>query len=289
MKRKLGSFYLISLSVALGLCMVSGVAWADNIAWDLVSSSSQNLVSYSTDAPDFGNPGDGFQKYTAIQQACPPPPDPNLNSIPYALVDDSACLYPTDLGGIIDSMTDFDEFFGICDTVNDVNSDPVNATWIFDISAGDSDFELHIDLAAMGNFEDPEDIYVWSYQVDSGAVQTILTAVADEGNTLTYTLAGGTVVDLSDPLVVDGVTLSNYFQTFSTPIPAGSQLTVVLTALTDGGYEGYAARNILVTATTDEPPPGGGGEPIPVLSMTGVAAMALLLMAGAVFLFRRLH
>lgn len=287
MKRKHGSFYLVGLSVALGLCLVSGIAMADNVAWDLVSSSSQNLVSYSTDAPDFGNPGDGFQKYTAVQQACPPPPDPNLNNIPYALVDDSACIYPTDIGGIIDSMTDFDEFFGVCDTVNDVNSDFVNATWVFDISSAVDTVELHIDLAAMGNFEDPEDVFEWSYQVDGGAVQPILTAVADEGNSLSYTLASGTIVDLSDPLVVDGVTLSNFFQTFTTPITTGSQLTVVFTALTDGGSEGYAARNILVTGTTDQPP--GGGEPIPTLSMTGIAAMVLLLIAGAVILFRRLR
>jgi hypothetical protein len=62
-------------------------------------------------------------------------------------------------------------------------------------------------------------------------------------------------------------------------------LTVVLTSLTDGGSEGYVARNILVTAA--DQPSGGGGEPIPTISETGVAIMVLLLIAGAVFLFRR--
>ncbi len=290
MKRKHGSFYLISLSAALGLCLVSGLAGADDIAWDLVGSTSTNLVSYGTDAPPFTSPGDGFQKYAAVQQTCPPVPDPNLNSIPYALVDDTVCIYPADTGGIIDTMTDYDEFFGICDTVNGDNpgNDLYNATWVFDISAGDDNFELHLDLAAMGNFE-ADDVFDWSYQLDGGAAQSLLTAVADEDGSLTYTMADGTTRDLDDPLTVDGVTLFNGFQTFSTPIPAGLQLTLVLAALADGGSESYAVRNIRISADTDDPPPGGGGEPIPTISGTGIAIMALLLMAGAVFLFRRLR
>ncbi len=290
MKKKYGSIYLMGCMVVLGLCMATGTAGAADIAWDMVSSTSANLVSYGTDAPPFAHPGDGFQKYTVVQQVCPPVPDPNLNVIPFALVDDSVCLYPTDTGGIINTMSDYDEWFGICDTVNDDNpsNDLYNATWVFDISAGDANFELHIDLAAMGAFE-ADDIYEWSYQVDGGAPQTFLVAVADLNGSLTYTLASGTVVDLSSPLVVDGVTLFNGFQTFSTAIPAGSQLTLVLTTLAQGGSEGYVARNIRVSADTDDPPPGGGGVPIPTLSMIGIAAMALMLMAGAVFLFRRIR
>jgi len=290
MKMKNGSIYLVGCMVALGLCLAAGTVVADDIAWDMVSSTSVNLISYGTDAPPFAHPGDGFQKYSVVQQACPPPPDPNLNVIPYSLIDDSACIYLMDEGGIVETMTDFDEWFGICDTVNDDNpgNDLYNATWVFNISSGDANFELHLDLAAMGEFE-ADDIYEWSYQVDGGAPQTFLVAVADENASLTYTLASGTVVTLDSPLVVDGVTLYNHFQTFSTAIPAGSQLTLVLTTLAQGGYEGYVARNIRVSADTDEPPPGGGGAPIPTLSMIGIAAMALMLMAGAVFLFRRLR
>ncbi|MCK5379399.1 MAG: hypothetical protein KAJ78_08335 [Acidobacteria bacterium] len=287
MKRKHGSFYLISFSVVLGLCIAPGFAGADDIAWDMVDSDDRNLVSYSTDAPDFDSPGDGFQKYTVVQQVCPPPPDPNLNNIPYALVDDSACIYPPDTGGIIETMSDFDEFFGICDTVNDdnPNNDLYHATWVFDISSAVANLQLHIDLAAMGEFES-DDVYEWSYQVDSGPVEAILTGVVDEDGSMSYTLANGLVVELDSPMTVDGVNLYNDFQTFSTPISAGSQLTVVFTALAQGTYEGYAARDILVT---DYDPTQGGGEPIPALSLTGIAAMVLMLMAGAVFLFRRLR
>ena len=46
------------------------------------------------------------------------------------------------------------------------------------------------------------------------------------------------------------------------------------------------ARNLLVT---DYDPTQGGGEPIPTLSSLAMAAMVLLLMAGGVFLFRRVQ
>ncbi len=287
MKKKSGSICLMGSVVALGVLLVVGAAGADDIAWDMVSSTSQNLTNFSTDAPVFSSPGDGFQKYTVGVSP----------SIPYAIVDDSGGVYPADQNGIIDSGTDFDEFFGICDSVNDDNlaGDPYHATWVFNIASAAGDVMLQLDLAAMGNFEladptfDPPivgDTYEWTYQVDAGAPQTFLTSSVDEGGTMTYTLAGGTVVELDDPLTVNGVALSNVFQTFLTPIPSGSQVTVVLTAVADGGSEGYVARNIVIS---DYDPTQGGGEPIPTLSEAGIALMTLLLMAGGVFLFRRLR
>jgi hypothetical protein len=275
METRVGTIFLVGCIVVLGLCG-AGQAGADDIAWDLVSTTSQNLVSFGTDAPDFSSPGDGFQKYTVGVS----------ESIPYTLVDDTNAGYPPDAVGVIDAATDFDEFFGVVDIVNNDNTAPLHATWVFDISSGTANLELHVDLAAMGDFE-ADDMYEWSYQVDGGGAQTFLTAVADEDGTMTYTMADGTTRDLDDPLTVNGTTLYNAFQSFSTAIPTtGSQLTVVLTSLTDGGSEGYVARNILVTAA-DQPPPGGGGEPIPTISETGIAIMVLLLIAGAVFLLRR--
>jgi len=283
MKRQNGLFYIIGLSVALGLCLVPGTVGAQNIAWDMVNSTSQNLVSYSTDAPEFSSPGDGFKIY---QVGVSP-------SIPYALVDDSAAVFPADENGIIDSNSDFHEFFGICDTYNDDNptSSDYHATWVFDISSAVGEVTLLLDLAAMGEFdvidsEGVDDRFAWTYQVDAGPVMTVFSASVDETGSQTYTLANGTTQVLDRPLVVNGTTLSNQFQTFATSIAAGSQVTVILEAFTNGGSEGYAARNILVT---NYDPAQGGGEPIPTLSWTGIAAMALMLMAGAVVLFRRLR
>jgi len=261
------------------LCLAPVMAGAADIAWDMVASSSQNLISYGTDAPTFSSPGDGFQKYQVGVS----------ESIPYTLVDDTNAGYPPDAVGIIDASSDFDEFFGVVDIVNSDNPgpDPYHATWVFDISSATEDLMLSLDLAAMGDFE-ADDMYEWSYQVDGGAPTTFLTAAADEDGTLTYTMADGTTRDLDDPLVVDGVTLYNAFQTFSTSIPSGSQLTVTLTALTDGGSEGYVARNIVVSGDTGGGP-GGGGDPIPTLSPVGISAMLLLLAGCGFALLRRLY
>lgn len=285
MKRQFGSFILIGFVAALGVCLGAGTAAADDIAWDLVDSTDSNMVSFSTDAPVFSSPGDGFQKYQVGVSA----------SIPYALVDDTNAGYPADTVGVIDAATDFDEFFGVVDTENDDNAGPVNATWVFDISSAVGNLQLQVDLAAMGDFElgddtaDPpiiQDEFRWTYQVDGGSVQTFLVALADEDGTYTYTMADGTTRDWDDPLLCNGEMLTNDFETFVTSIPSGSQLTVNLEVTVDGGSESYVVRNILVT---DYDPTQGGGEPIPTLSGMAMAAMVLLLMAGGIFLFRRMR
>ena len=86
---------------------------------------------------------------------------------------------------------------------------------------------------------------------------------------------------------MNGYVLTNVFTTLSAPIENGSVLTVDFTVMAQGGYEGYVARNILVT--NNPAAPEGGGNPIPMMSGTGVTLMVLLLMAGGVFLIRRLH
>ena len=275
MKRQLGPVTHSVLCALTVVALVSGTAVAEDVAYDMVGSTSRNLVSYSTDAPEFGSPGDGFQKYTVGVS----------ESIPYAIVDDSADVYPADTLGIIDSASDFDEFFGICDIVNDDNTEPLHATWVFDISSAEANVELHVDLGAMGDFE-PDDSYVLTYQIDGGPVTTFLSAVVDEDGSMSYELANGIIVDLDDPLTVDGITLYNELQTFSTSISTGSELTVELTSLTDGGSEAFVLRNIMVTSYTE---PVTGGQPIPTASATGIAVMVLLLVAGGVFLLRRMR
>lgn len=279
MKRQFISVFYVGLALAVGLCLVAGTASANDIAWDMVSSTSQNLISYSTDAPVFSSPGDGFQKYTVGVSA----------SIPYGLVDDTNNGYAADAVGVIDSATDFDEFFGIIDTTNNdnPNSDYYHATWVFDISSATGNLGLWVDLGAMGDFEDT-DFYEWSYQVDSGPVTPVLSAVANVDGALTYTMADGTTRDLDDPLVVDSVTLSNQLQTLVAPITGtGSQLTITLTALTDGGSEGYAAKNLIIKG--DVQGGDGGGEPIPTLSLGGMLSMLVLLLVCGMFLIRRLY
>ena len=124
-------FVLPVISALLALALPLS-AQAEVIAYDMVGSTSDNLISYTNPwTGAFGSAGDGFQKY---QRGVSP-------SIPFSVLDDSLAIFPGDSLGIIkDGNTDV--FFGIVDTENPQNSGPVTATWVFDI-AGASDLGLH--------------------------------------------------------------------------------------------------------------------------------------------------
>ena len=83
--------YSILASVALSL--ISGPASAVTVAFDMVGSSSLNLLSFTNVWNGaFSSPGDGFQKY---QRGVSP-------SIPFGVLDDSLVGFPGDSLGIID-------------------------------------------------------------------------------------------------------------------------------------------------------------------------------------------
>ncbi len=216
------------------------------IAFDMVSSASQNLLSFTDDpAIPFTSAGDGFNKFQRGVSA----------SIPFAVVDDSAGSFPGDTLGII-KTGNTDEFFGIVDTNNgDTSGRDVVATWVFDIY-GASDLGLSIDMGAMGDFEAANDFFNWSYSIDGGAVQTAFQSSIDEDASQDYTMEGGAIVTLSDPMLVNGDLLNNDMAPFYAPLTGtGSTLTLILTANTDGGSEAIAFQNLMVTSGV-EPPPG---------------------------------
>ena len=133
---------LLTILILISI-VVPGVAFTGNtqvqaapavIAFDMVGSASQNLISYTDDpAIPFSSSGDGFNQF---QRGVSP-------TIPFAVVDDSAGSYPPDNLGII-KTGNTDEFFGIVDTNNgDTGGRDVVATWVFDIS-GASDLSLSI-------------------------------------------------------------------------------------------------------------------------------------------------
>ncbi|MFN2104174.1 MAG: ExeM/NucH family extracellular endonuclease, partial [Candidatus Promineifilaceae bacterium] len=248
--------------------VINGTVAPTAIAYDMVGSSSQNLISYTDDpAIPFSSAADGFQKYQRGVSS----------SIPYAVLDDSLVTYPPDNLGIIDD-TNLDEFFGVTDTVNGDTSGPVTATWVFNIS-GAENLSLSIDMGAMGDFES-SDVFTWEYQIDGGPVQTAFVNSVDEAGSYTYTLAGGSSFTLNDPMLVDGLILSNILQTLTTNLTgSGSQLTLTLTAETDGGSEAFAFQNIVISGISagNVPPvvvstnPGGGAEYVTVDSNIEIA------------------
>ena len=236
-----------SFSAALILLTVaSGGAGAQVVASDLTGSASQNLLSYSNPYTGaFGSAGDGFQKYQRGVSA----------TIPFSVLDDSLVSFPADSLGIIDD-NNLDEFFGVTDTQNSDNSGPVSATWVFNI-AGATDLALSIDIGAMGDFES-SDTFTWTYSIDGGPTMTAFQNAVDESTSYTYTLAGGATRTLNDPMTMQDEILTNILTTFSAAISGtGSELTLTLTAQTDGGSEAFAFQNIVISE---------GGVPLDVLA-----------------------
>ena len=67
--------------------------------------------------------------------------------------------------------------------------------------------------------------------MDGGPVMTAFASTVDQAASQTSTLQSGTMVTLNDPMLMDGVLLSNQLATFSAAIlGSGSQLTLTLTA-----------------------------------------------------------
>ena len=217
------------------------------VASDLTGAAPVNLLSFTDDpAIPFTSPGDGFNVF---QRGVSP-------TIPFTVLDDSISIFPSDTQGIIDE-TDPAPFFGIVDTDNgDTGGAAVVATWVFDIS-GASDLSVSIDLGAMGDFEAATDSFEFAYSIDAGASAPLWSLTTDEATSRSYTMAGGAVVNLSDPLNLGLVELSNVLQTIAAPIAGtGSALTFTITADTNGGDEAVVFRNIVITSDD-----GGTGGP----------------------------
>jgi hypothetical protein len=226
---------------------IASEATASVVAFDMVESASQNLLSFTDDPViPFVSPGDAFQK---LQRGVSP-------TIPFSVVDDSAGSFPPDTQGII-KTGNTDEFFGVVDTENPDNQGPVTATWEFDI-AGASGLSLSIDMGAMGDFE-ATDGFVWEYSIDGGPVSTAFESTVDEAGSHIYTLEGGAMVALNDPMLVDGTVLTNDLTTFTVPLTgSGSTLTLTLTAVSDGGSEAFAFQDIVIREPASPPEPIDG-------------------------------
>ena len=238
MKSSLRSVSLIGIIVLLASAF-GGIMPAKAgtvVAYDMVGSASQNLVSYTNPwTGAFGSYSDGFQKYKRWVSP----------TIPYSVMDDSLSIYTSDSLGII-KEGNTDEFFGVTDTVNSDTSGPVSATWVFDVS-GAADLSLSIDMGAMGDFES-SDTFIWEYQFDGGTMATAFENTVDEESSHTYILEGGASFTLNDPMLMDGTILSNDLQTFTALlVGSGSELTLTLTASTNGGTEAFAFQNIYIT------------------------------------------
>jgi len=214
--------------------------------------TSLNRTSFSQSPPPgaFASLADGFQTYQVGVS----------RTIPFALVDDSAAVYPADTQGIVDSRSKTDAWFGVADVVNGDNpAGQGSATWEFDIT-GASGLQVSIDMGAMGDFDSAADTFDWTYSIDRRAAQPLFTSAVDMGGSATYTLADGDSFTLGDPLRMtttggQTIELTNNFQTITSLLAGtGSRLVLELTAITDDNNgstaRAYAFDNILIEGFT---------------------------------------
>ena len=229
----------VSALLILFACSIPG-ANAVVIAFDMVNSTSQNLIAHTNAFENaFSSAGDGFQKY---QRGVSP-------SIPFGVLDDSLVTFPPDSQGVI-AENNRNQFFGVVDTLNvDNPSGNATASWSFDVS-GYRDLRFSINAGAMGDFEST-DGFSWEYSIDGGPVTPFLSSSVDESVSQVYNLAGGGSFTLDDPMVVDGTVLTNQLQTFSSGlVGSGSVLEIRLNANTNGGNEAFAFQDLVIEGTS---------------------------------------
>ncbi|MFN0138217.1 MAG: PKD domain-containing protein [Phycisphaerae bacterium] len=205
-------------------------------------------------AGTFVSAGDGFQIFQRGVSA----------SIPFSLLDDTNAGFPNDNLGIVNSKK-LDAWFGINDLDNNENlSGSGTVVWTFDIT-GETDLEVMVDIAAMGDFEandsgaSSRDDYDWTYSIDgSGPVDLLPGAVNEAVDNTVHTLESGRLITLNDALFVDGVQMNNIFRTFRKPlVGTGSTLTITLNCLNDSD-EPYVFDNLFVLAGGLNPGCPGG-------------------------------
>lgn len=266
--------YILSALAVIVLCPLAGKA-------QVVIASNNfdaplNLISetITVDNP-FMSFGDIFGSTNANSGA----PD----NAPFSVIDDSnpACpsFFPNDNQGVVPCSYP-SRFFAMSDTENPDNMGDVSAEWVFDISGSVNLTNIKIDMSAMGDFEVANDNFIWSYSIDGGPSAVIFNMMPDEAISATYTMFDGDMFTLNDPMKVNGILLLNNFTTFTAPVSgSGSQLTLRLEGMGDGGAEALAWDNIEILGISS-------GAPVPTMSQWGMFLFALIMITfGVVFVF----
>jgi hypothetical protein len=214
--------------------------------WTGSGTDALNVSSNGTGVSSW-SPGDSFWPMTRADIG------PNTIGMPFAISDDSVApaagnsVFAGDTQGFIGITYENNGFFGVCDTQNSMNSGPISADFMFDIT-GETDLGLKVDLAAMGDFE-AADVFTFEVDIDGGGFVPIITNFVDEAGFGQYQMdnLANNPVFVDDPLYMNGVKMHDFFKTVLSPIAGtGATLTVRFTATADGGSEGFAFDNLRV-------------------------------------------
>lgn len=101
----------------------------------------------------------------------------------------------------------------------------------------------------------------------------LFTNTVDEAGSHAYTMAGGAIEVLDDPMLMNGMLLNNNLQTFTANIPTtGAELTLVLDADQDAGSEAFAFDNIVIN---------GDIAAIPTMGQWALLILAMLMSSFA--------
>ncbi len=259
----------------LWMSLCGWIAWAPVtqaalIAYDLYSMPSSNTLS---------SPPESYRLLSSentLSQPLSSIIDDNFGRLQQGqqplsdqLLDQSTST--NDALGIIIENKDFAPFFTVQDLQNSLNPNGTGqAKWLFDIG-GASSLEIHLDIAAMGDFE-VSDWFRWSYQIDDNPLYPLFNIETDTSQQHSYQLASGINTTLNDPLLLNGAVIDNRFTRFSAPlISNGNQLALTFNAQQNGGNEVLAFRNIGITGLANSP---ASAIPVPT--------SALLLISGLV-------
>ncbi|MEL6273816.1 MAG: choice-of-anchor I family protein, partial [Bacteroidota bacterium] len=230
--------YLLLMGLSLSVCLSAQTTVASQ---DFDTPLNLNSQMIDPDGSTFASPGDMFDVRN------------ESSSLPFAIADDSfddTCRggsgsFPTDEQGFITCSYPDGNFFGVVDLDNNDNMDGMGTVdWEFQID-GATDLVVSIDMAAMGDFEASNDIFNFSYSFDDVTYTPLFSSSVDETAEQTYTMEGGAMPTISDPLSMNGIVLNENFQTILGALSGtGSVLYLRFEASNDGGSEAFAIDNI---------------------------------------------
>lgn len=257
---------------ALLFLLSSHSATAGIIASALTGQPSLNLITAQNDfVTAFTSQDDYFQQFTI----------PDMTDELPASLHDNSLENSADRLGLISDVNISDSVFAVSDTVNSDNSSGwAEAFWTFDTSNHLVEF-ISIEFAAMGDFESSDQYHI-DYQINAQPFESLYEIETDTAGQMSYRLASTQLVELNDPLTVNGHTLTNQFEAIESAMlnKLGHSLTLRFTARADSGAEVFALKGISILGTkqqaafTSVPAPGQGG---------------LSLLAGALLFIRYKH
>ena len=159
--------------------------------------------------------------------------------------------------GIVPTAYQGNNFFAVQDMKNPSNPSGQGGFLLqIDISeAGTLDY-LSIDMGAMGNWN-RNDRLEWTYRIDEGPYETAFLLENDPDMSLAYTLSGGNVRLIDNPLKfsapesLKGHNIGNKLRTYSfkfEPETRGQTLSIYFVAQTDGANEIYCFDDLTLLA-----------------------------------------